>query len=82
MKALFAEFENNDRLGIIMPETFPVLELQAEWGGNLDGVKALLERLDCTQEQLSEDPGISCWKYVLGTFRGCFAYVYPWDKTI
>lgn len=56
MKALFAEFENNDRLGIIMPETFPVLELQAEWGGNLDGVKALLERLDCTQEQLSEDP--------------------------
>ena len=56
MKALFAEFENNDKLGVIMPETFPVLELQAEWGGNLEGVKALLERLECRTEQLPADP--------------------------
>ena len=56
MQALFAEFENNDKLGVIMPETFPVLELQAEWGGNLEGVKALLERLECRTEQLPADP--------------------------
>ena len=56
LEALFAEFEDNDKLGIIMPETFPVLELQAEWGGNLEGVKNLLERLECRTEELPADP--------------------------
>ena len=29
-----------------MPETYPVLELQAEWGGNKDGVENLLQRMN------------------------------------
>lgn len=31
-----------------MPETYPVLELQAEWGGNRDGVEMLLKRMNCS----------------------------------
>lgn len=47
LKRLFCLFENDERIGLIMPETYPVLALQAEWGGNKDGSKALLEKMDC-----------------------------------
>ncbi len=46
LKRLFALFENDFNLGIVFPETFPVLEYQAEWGGNLKGVRELLETLN------------------------------------
>jgi len=47
LKRLFYLFENNERIGLIMPETYPVLELQAKWGGNRDGAKMLLEKMNC-----------------------------------
>ena len=50
LKRVFYLFEHDKSLGIIMPETYPVLELQAEWGGNRDGVAALLERMHCNCE--------------------------------
>lgn len=57
LKRMFRIFEEDSRVGIIMPETFPVLELQAEWGGNLEGVKALLKRLSCEETTgLPQDP--------------------------
>lgn len=46
VKTLLTKFQLEDRLGIIMPEVFPVLEYQAEWGGNYEGVKSLLNRLN------------------------------------
>ncbi len=45
MRGLFNLFETDSHLGIIMPETYPVLELQAEWGGNREGVESLLKRI-------------------------------------
>lgn len=42
---IFAMFEENPKLGIVMPETYPVLEYQAEWGGNREGVAALLHKM-------------------------------------
>ena len=56
LQTLFNVFEKNSKVGIIMPETFPVLELQAEWGGNLEGVQALLTRIGCETESLPQDP--------------------------
>ena len=56
VKAVFSIFQKNSDIGIIMPETYPVLELQAEWGGNLEGVKTLLERIGCAKEQLPQNP--------------------------
>ena len=55
IKRLFCLFERNDRLGIIMPETYPVLEDQAEWGGNREGTEQLLERI-CGSFELPEVP--------------------------
>ena len=49
------EFEKDRRLGMIMPETYPVLEFQAEWGGNREGVRDLLSSMGCRQE-LPADP--------------------------
>ena len=56
LEALFALFEQNKEIGLIMPETFPVLELQAEWGGNLEGVRSLLERIACGMSELPQEP--------------------------
>ena len=50
LKRLFACFENDKQLGLIMPETYPVLELQAEWGGNREGCNALLRRMGIAKE--------------------------------
>lgn len=47
LKRVFYLFDHNKDLGIIMPETYPVLELQAEWGGNKDGAEILLQRMNC-----------------------------------
>ncbi len=48
-------FEADPQLGLIMPELYPVLELQAEWGGNRRGVRELLQRLNC-ETDLPNDP--------------------------
>lgn len=45
LKRVFYLFASNPKLGIIMPPTYPVLELQAEWGGNQEGTKTLLQKL-------------------------------------
>ena len=50
MQRLFRLFEDDETLGIIMPEIYPVLELQAEWGGNKEGVQSLLDRIGCSQD--------------------------------
>lgn len=55
MRRVFSLFENNSNLGIVMPETYPVLELQAEWGGNREGVQALLTKMGIDME-LPEEP--------------------------
>ena len=44
---LIGLFDNNSDLGIIMPETFSPLQLQAIWGGNKEGTEKLLEKLSC-----------------------------------
>lgn len=45
IKRLFHLFENDPTLGLIFPEVFPPLEYQAQWGGNLEGTRALLRKL-------------------------------------
>lgn len=55
LKRVFNLFETNPDIGILMPETYPVLELQAEWGGNKTGVQNLLKTLGI-QENLPMEP--------------------------
>lgn len=55
LKRIFEIFESNPKIGILMPETYPVLELQAEWGGNKEGVSSLLEKLGIKTE-LPQNP--------------------------
>lgn len=50
LSRIFHLFETNPDLGLIMPETYPVLELQAEWGGNREGVQLLLDDLGIRAE--------------------------------
>lgn len=50
LRRVFYIFETNANIGIIMPETYPVLELQAVWGGNRDGVINLLEQMNIRDE--------------------------------
>ena len=50
LKRLFRLFEEDDNLGIVFPETYPVLEYQAEWGGNREGTEHLLQLLHCVCE--------------------------------
>ncbi len=45
IRQIIREFEKDPNLGMIMPETYPVLENQAVWGGNRDGVSDLLRRM-------------------------------------
>ncbi|MBQ7045347.1 MAG: glycoside hydrolase family 99-like domain-containing protein [Clostridia bacterium] len=45
LKRLFTLFESEQSIGIMFPETFPPLENQTEWGGNLAGCMALLSKL-------------------------------------
>lgn len=45
MKRMFSFMENNDEIGIIFPEIYPVLKFQAIWGGNKEGVAKLLKRV-------------------------------------
>lgn len=55
LKRIFHIFETEPQVGILMPETYPVLELQAEWGGNRAGVQTLLECLGIWAE-LPQEP--------------------------
>ncbi len=55
LKRIFEIFESDPKIGILMPETYPVLELQAEWGGNKEGVSSLLEKLGIKAE-LPQNP--------------------------
>lgn len=50
MKRVFNIFEANKNIGILMPPTYPVLELQAEWGGNKQGVEELLCKMNIFTE--------------------------------
>ena len=49
LEAIFNLFEEDKTIGLIYPDTYPVLKTQEEWGGNRSGCESLLERL-----------GISC----------------------
>lgn len=55
LKRILHIFETEPQVGILMPETYPVLELQAEWGGNKTGVENLLETLGI-HAQLPKEP--------------------------
>ncbi|MDE7311636.1 MAG: glycoside hydrolase family 99-like domain-containing protein [Eubacterium sp.] len=46
LKRLFSYWELNSDIGIVMPQTYPVLELQAVWGGNKEGTAELLQKLN------------------------------------
>lgn len=48
-------FEYDPKLGMIMPETYPVLELQAEWGGNREATEKLLKKMGIDTD-LPNDP--------------------------
>lgn len=50
LRRVFYLFEKDDSIGILMPEVYPVLELQAEWGGNREGVATLLHMLGIETE--------------------------------
>lgn len=45
LKRVFALFEKDPNLGLVMPETYPVLELQAEWSGNAEGVRNMMHSM-------------------------------------
>jgi len=47
-------FEADSNLGIVFPETYPVINRQAEWGGNKEGCYQVLKRLGLTYN-LPED---------------------------
>lgn len=55
IRRIFRLFEEDPRLGIVMPETYPVLALQAEWGGNKEGVQSVLRLMDA-ETPLPADP--------------------------
>lgn len=55
LKRVFYLFESDPGIGLLMPETYPVLELQAEWGGNQEGTSALLQKLG-VQAELPKEP--------------------------
>ena len=46
LQAIFTLFEEDSNIGLIYPDTYPVLKNQAEWGGNKIGCKKLLQNLD------------------------------------
>lgn len=46
LKSLFSLFERDEHLGLIFPETFPPLIMQAEWGSNFEQTANLLASLD------------------------------------
>lgn len=45
IKHIFSIFENENNVGLIYPEVYPVVRLQAHWGDNEKYCKALLKRL-------------------------------------
>ena len=53
--SLFNMLESEENLGIIFPDTFPPLEYQAQWGGNLSKCKELLDKLGVSVK-LPQDP--------------------------
>jgi len=42
---IIESFEKNNKIGIIFPETYPVISKQAEWGDNINGCYNILNRL-------------------------------------
>ncbi len=46
LKRLFSFLEFNPDVGIAMPQTYPVLERQAVWGGNQEGTAVLLQKIN------------------------------------
>ena len=54
ISAIINRFEENPKVGLLFPETYPGVKPQATWGGNLLGVKALLKRIGCEGELSSE----------------------------
>lgn len=55
LRRLFSLFEREPSLGIVFPETYPVLNRQAEWGGNKNGVHHLLRALGSVRP-LGDEP--------------------------
>lgn len=55
LKCVFNEFEADEKLGILFPETYPLLIKQAEWGGNKPGCETLLKKLNIEIE-LPDEP--------------------------
>lgn len=42
IKGILQTFENNSKVGLIFPETYPVLLKQAVWGGNKEQCRRLM----------------------------------------
>jgi len=45
IRAVFAEFERDNHLGLIFPPAYPALKFLMGWNGNKGGVKRLLKRI-------------------------------------
>lgn len=50
IEQILNSFENNKRLGIIFPETYPLVEPQAHWGDNELDCKVLLQKMGLNDE--------------------------------
>lgn len=55
LKKLFCYLDNNEDIGIVYPETYPVLLPQVEWGGNKERCKEILNRIGYNYK-LSDEP--------------------------
>ncbi len=50
VNAIINKFESNENIGLIFPETYPVLSKMAVWGGNKMCCQQLLDDLNCYVE--------------------------------
>ena len=55
LKKVFCYMEKNSQIGLVFPETYSLLIKQAEWGGNKEECKKLLEKLKI-QRNLPDNP--------------------------
>lgn len=50
VKTVFAAFEKNEKLGMIMPEIYPLIQEFVAWDGAKEGVEQILDELDLHTE--------------------------------
>lgn len=56
VRGIIEAFENNKKLALQFPETYPILNSQNEWGGNREGCKDLLEDIGIEADLNTTEP--------------------------